>query len=157
MSALRRVVILGSTGSIGTQALDIVRANSERFTVVGLSAGGNNVELLATQVIEFGVKHVALAQASVAQDLQLAIYSHAQKSGYSQGDYELPRLYIGPQAASDIAALECDVVLNGITGAVGLMPTVSALKACRTLALANKGASSAIWNSCRGKETRLDG
>ena len=138
MNALRRVVILGSTGSIGTQALDIVRANSERFTVVGLSAGGGNVELLAAQVIEFDVKHVALAHASVAQDLQLALYAHAKKSGYSQGDYELPRLYIGPQAASDIAALECDVVLNGITGAVGLMPTVSALKAGRTLALANK-------------------
>jgi 1-deoxy-D-xylulose-5-phosphate reductoisomerase len=138
MSFKRRVVVLGSTGSIGTQALDIVRANPDRFTIVGLSAGGSNIELLAAQVIEFAVEHVALAHASVAQDLQLALYAHAKKNGYNQGDYTLPKLYIGPHAATEIAGLDCDVVLNGITGAVGLMPTVAALKAGTTLALANK-------------------
>ena len=138
MTVQRRVVVLGSTGSIGTQALDIVRANRDRFSIVGLSAGGSNVEILAAQVIEFDVQHVALAHASAAQDLQLALYAHAQKNGYSQGDYTLPKLYIGPQAATEVAALACDVVLNGITGAVGLMPTVAALKAGTTLALANK-------------------
>ncbi len=138
MTNARRITVLGSTGSIGTQALDIVRQNPEQFSIVGISAGGSNVELLAAQVIEFNVAHVGLAQASVAQDLQIALYAHAQKHGYAQGEYSLPVLHIGPQAATEIAALDCDVVLNGITGAVGLMPTVAALKAGSTLALANK-------------------
>lgn len=138
MTNARRIIVLGSTGSIGTQALDIVRQNPEQFSIVGITAGGSNVELLAAQVIEFNVAHVGLAQASVAQDLQIALYAHAQKHGYSQGEYSLPVLHIGPQAATEIASLDCDVVLNGITGAVGLMPTVAALKAGSTLALANK-------------------
>jgi 1-deoxy-D-xylulose-5-phosphate reductoisomerase len=58
--------------------------------------------------------------------------------GYATGNYELPKLFIGPDAASQLAAIECDVVVNGITGAVGLQPTVAALKAGTTLALANK-------------------
>ncbi len=138
MSGPRRVVVLGSTGSIGTQALDIIRTHPERFVLVGLSAGGSNPELLAQQVIEFNVANVAIAQASAAQDFQIALYAHAQKNGYAQGDYSLPKLHIGPKAATELAAIDCDVVLNGITGAVGLMPTVAALTAGRTLALANK-------------------
>jgi len=135
---VRRIVVLGSTGSIGTQALDIIRAHPDRFVLVGISAGGGHVELLAAQAIEFGVAHVALAQATQAQDLQLALYAQAVKAGYSEGNYELPKLHIGPMAAAELAALECDVVLNGITGAVGLEPTVAALRAGNTLALANK-------------------
>jgi 1-deoxy-D-xylulose-5-phosphate reductoisomerase len=105
---VRDVVILGSTGSIGTQALDIVRANPERFRVVGLTAGGSNPELFDAQVAEF---------ASACSDLFWGL---------------------GEEASVEAAARSCDVVLNGITGAVGLRPTLAALDAGNTLALANK-------------------
>src|SRR5690349_3943826 len=100
----RDIVILGSTGSIGTQALDLVRANPDRFRVVGLTAGGSNADLFARQVEEFAPAYSGL----------------------------------GETASVEAAAQECDVVLNGITGAVGLRPTLAALEAGRTLALANK-------------------
>jgi len=134
----RRVVVLGATGSIGTQTLDIIRSNSDAFEVVGLSAGGSNVALLAELAIEFNVEFIALAQATVAQDLQLALYAKAAQMDYPTGNYQLPKLFIGPDAASQLAAVDCDVVVNGIAGAVGLQPTVAALKAGTTLALANK-------------------
>jgi len=101
---MRDVVILGSTGSIGTQALDLVRANPDRFRVVGLTAGGSNVALFEQQVAEFAPRYSGL----------------------------------GEDASVTAAGLECDVVLNGITGAVGLRPTLAALDAGNTLALANK-------------------
>ncbi|WP_022884186.1 1-deoxy-D-xylulose-5-phosphate reductoisomerase [Glaciibacter superstes] len=101
---MRTVIILGSTGSIGTQALDVIRANPTRFDVVGLSAGRNR-ELLGDQAERFGVEHTALG-AEEAEQL--------------------------------VRDVEADVVLNGITGSVGLGPTLAALKAGRTLALANK-------------------
>jgi 1-deoxy-D-xylulose-5-phosphate reductoisomerase len=100
----RDVVILGSTGSIGTQALDLVRRSPERFRVVGLTAGGSNPDLFARQVEEFAPAF----------------------SG------------VGEEASTEAAARPCDVVLNGITGAVGLRPTLAALEAGTTLALANK-------------------
>ena len=98
------MVVLGSTGSIGTQALDLVRANPGRFRVVALTAGGSNEELFASQVAEF----------------EPAFHG------------------LGEEASVEAAAHECDVVLNGITGAVGLAPTLAALDAGNTLALANK-------------------
>ena len=100
----RDVVILGSTGSIGTQALDLVRSNPDRFRVVGLTAGGSNPDLFAPQVAEFAPAFSGL----------------------------------GEEASTEAAARPCDVVLNGITGAVGLRPTLAALEAGTTLALANK-------------------
>ncbi|HEY0645644.1 MAG TPA: 1-deoxy-D-xylulose-5-phosphate reductoisomerase [Nocardioides sp.] len=100
----RDIVILGSTGSIGTQALDLVRANPDRFRVVGLTAGGSNPELFEAQVAEFSPAFSGL----------------------------------GEEASTEAAGRECDVVLNGITGAVGLRPTLAALDAGNTLALANK-------------------
>ncbi|WP_314149776.1 1-deoxy-D-xylulose-5-phosphate reductoisomerase [uncultured Leifsonia sp.] len=103
MSA-RRVVILGSTGSIGTQALDVVAANPDRFRVVGLSAGRNG-ELMAEQAERFGVADTALG----AEDSERLVRS-----------------------------VEADVVLNGITGSVGLGPTLAALETGASLALANK-------------------
>jgi 1-deoxy-D-xylulose-5-phosphate reductoisomerase len=72
------------------------------------------------------------------QDLQLAFYAEAQRRGYSSGDYQLPKVLAGPDAATEIAATPCDVVLNGITGSIGLAPTLAALEAGRVLALANK-------------------
>jgi 1-deoxy-D-xylulose-5-phosphate reductoisomerase len=100
----RDVVILGSTGSIGTQALDVVRANPDRFRVVGLTAGGGNPALFDAQVEEFAPTYAGL----------------------------------GEDASVEAASLDVDVVLNGITGAVGLRPTIAALDAGNTLALANK-------------------
>jgi len=101
---VRDIVILGSTGSIGTQALDLVRAHPDRFRVVGLTAGGSNPDLFSAQVDEF-------------------------RPAFSG---------LGEEASTEAAARECDVVLNGITGAVGLRPTLAALDAGTTLALANK-------------------
>ena len=138
MSSPRDVVLLGSTGSIGTQAVDVARDNPDRLRIVGLAAGGGQVELLARQALELGVDVVAVAQATAAQDLQLAFYAQAQASGFSSGDFRLPKILAGPDAATELAAWPCDVVLNGMTGSVGLAPTLAALQAGRTLALANK-------------------
>ncbi len=134
----REVVLLGATGSIGTQAVDVVRANPDRFRVVGLGAGGGRVDLLAAQALELGVEVVAVAQATAVQDLQLAFYAAAQARGFSAGEYAIPKILAGPDAAAELAAWPCDVVLNGMTGSVGLAPTLAALEAGRTLALANK-------------------
>jgi 1-deoxy-D-xylulose-5-phosphate reductoisomerase len=101
---VRRVIVLGSTGSIGVQALDVVRENPDRFEIVGLAAGSNR-EVLARQAAEFGVAHTALGAVEAAQ------------------------------LARDVDA---EVVLNGITGSVGLAPTLAALESGKTLALANK-------------------
>lgn len=133
-----RVVVLGSTGSIGTQALDVVRANPDRFDVVALAAGGADPATLASQALEFGVELVAVANATAAQDVQLALYAEAQRRGWSAGEYQLPRLVAGPDAAVEAARVPADTVLNGMTGAVGLMPTLAALETGATLALANK-------------------
>ncbi len=138
MSTRRDVVILGSTGSIGTQALDVVRRNPGRFRVVALAAGGSDARLLASQAVEFGAGVVAVSQGTAAEDVHLALFAEAQRRGYSTGDFRLPRILVGPQAAEEAAGLPCDVVLNGISGAVGLGPTLAALRAGRTLALANK-------------------
>jgi 1-deoxy-D-xylulose-5-phosphate reductoisomerase len=101
---MRRVLILGSSGSIGTQALDVIRANRDRFEVVGLSVGTNR-DVLHAQATEFGVNNIAL------------------------GHLEAEQL---------VRSVEADVVLNGITGSVGLGPTLAALETGKTLALANK-------------------
>ena len=136
--SLREVVLLGSTGSIGTQAIDVVRAHPDRFRVVGLSAGGGRVDLLAQQALELGVEVVAVSRATAAQDLQLAFYAAAQAAGYRAGEFRIPKILAGPDAAAEVAAWPCDLVLNGMTGSVGLGPTMAALEAGRTLALANK-------------------
>jgi 1-deoxy-D-xylulose-5-phosphate reductoisomerase len=135
---VRDVVLLGSTGSVGTQAIEVVRAAPDRFRVVGLGAGGGRVDLLARQALELGVEVVAVARATAAQDLQLAFYAEAQARGFSAGQFALPKILAGPDALAELAAWPCDVVLNGMTGSVGLAPTLAALQAGRTLALANK-------------------
>ncbi|WP_462185785.1 MULTISPECIES: 1-deoxy-D-xylulose-5-phosphate reductoisomerase [unclassified Frankia] len=137
-SILREVVLLGSTGSIGTQAIDVVRRNPQRFRVVALMGGGSRVDLLAAQALDLGVQAVGVAAASAAQDLQLAFFAEAPRRGYRRGEFPVPKILAGPDAASEIAAWPCDIVLNGITGSVGLAPTLAALAAGRTVALANK-------------------
>jgi 1-deoxy-D-xylulose-5-phosphate reductoisomerase len=132
------VVILGSTGSIGTQAIDVVSRNPDRFRVTGLAAGGGRVDLLAAQVLDLRPEVVAVAKGSAAEDLQLALYAEAQKRGYSSGGYRLPKLLAGPGTIAEVAEWPCDIVLNGVDGAAGLASTLAALDAGRTLALANK-------------------
>lgn len=119
-----RVLLLGSTGSIGTQALEVIAANPDRFEVVGLAAGGGNPELLARQRAETGVSTIAVADPAAADRL---------------GDVT----YTGPQAVTRLieataAGAGVDVVLNALVGALGLEPTLAALATGARLALANK-------------------
>jgi 1-deoxy-D-xylulose-5-phosphate reductoisomerase len=134
----RDVVILGSTGSVGTQAIDVVRRNPGRFHVSGLAAGGGNPSLLARQALELGAEVVAVDRSSAAEDVQLACYAEAQRRGYSRGEFRVPKILAGPTAVAEVAASPCDVVLNAVTGAAGLASTLAALEAGHTLALANK-------------------
>jgi 1-deoxy-D-xylulose-5-phosphate reductoisomerase len=135
---VRDVVILGSTGSIGTQSLEVVAEHPAQFRVVGLAAEGSQIPLLAQQVLDTGAPAVAVSRATAVQDLQLALYAEASRRGWAHGEVQLPRIVAGPDAAAELAALPCDVVLNGITGSTGLAATLAALQAGRILALANK-------------------
>jgi 1-deoxy-D-xylulose-5-phosphate reductoisomerase len=119
---LRRVVVLGSTGSIGTQALDVVRAHPERFRVVGLAAGRDH-QALRAQADEFGVTDLALADADGAGHL---------------GDLAGVRVRDGADGVADLAGIDADLVVNGITGAAGMRSTLTALQAGTPVALANK-------------------
>jgi len=119
---MRDVVILGSTGSIGVQALEIIEANPGQFRVVALTAAGNNIALLVAQAAKFKVSVVGVAH-----------NADQVRSG-------LPGVQVidGPDASTEVAAITCDVVLNAITGSIGLAPTLAALRVGNTLALANK-------------------
>ncbi len=128
----RDIVILGSTGSIGTQAIDLVLRNPDRFRVTALSAAGGRVELLAEQAHQLRVRTVAVAREDAVPALREALSAR-----YGAGE-RLPEILAGPDAATEVAALDCHTVLNGITGSIGLAPTLAALKAGRSLALANK-------------------
>lgn len=115
-----RVLILGSTGSIGTQALEVIAANPDRFEVVGLAAGGGNPDLLAAQRAATGVGNIAVADQQAADKI---------------GDVT----YAGPDAVTRLVEnTEADVVLNALVGALGLAPTLAALATGARLALANK-------------------
>jgi 1-deoxy-D-xylulose-5-phosphate reductoisomerase len=133
----RDVVILGSTGSIGTQALDIIRRNPGRFRVAALAAGGANVDLLARQAAEFGPAAVAVATPAAATNLRAALRSFLGRTERG-APTPPPDVLAGQDAIPEIAAWPADVVLNGVTGAAGLQATLAALDAGRTLALANK-------------------
>jgi len=124
----RRVVILGSTGSIGTQALDVIRRNPDDFAVVALAAGGADVAAIASQAAEFSVEVVAIANESREEALREALTTYGSSA----------RVVVGPDAATEVAGLPTDVVLNGMTGSIGLRPTLAALEAGSVLALANK-------------------
>ncbi|OBG73040.1 1-deoxy-D-xylulose-5-phosphate reductoisomerase [Mycobacterium sp. E3298] len=114
-----RVLVLGSTGSIGTQALEVMAANPDRFEVVGLAAGGANLDILQRQRAETGVTNVAVADERAAQIADVP--------------------YRGAEAVTRlIQDTEADVVLNALVGALGLRPTLAALESGARLALANK-------------------
>jgi 1-deoxy-D-xylulose-5-phosphate reductoisomerase len=125
---MRALAILGSTGSIGTQALDVVRHHGDRFKVAALSAAGTNQDLLAGQIREFLPPIVAIAEEEAASDLKMKL-----------GGIKGVELIVGPEAAETIAReTECDMVLNALVGSAGLAPTLAALSNGKTLALANK-------------------
>lgn len=131
----RRVIILGSTGSIGTQALEVIAQAPHLFTVAGLSAGGSNLALLAAQAVETDAPAVATAVTSV-QELETALEEAARAAG--KPAYR-PQIFAGADASARLAAWpDADVVLNAITGSIGLAPTLAALKQGHLLALANK-------------------
>ncbi|ASO19342.1 1-deoxy-D-xylulose-5-phosphate reductoisomerase [Actinoalloteichus hoggarensis] len=135
----RDVLLLGSTGSVGVQALEVARLDPARFRVVGLAAGGGDPAALAAQALEFGVDAVAVARGTAVEDLQLACYAEAQRRGYSRGEFRMPRILAGPRAAVElIETTPADVVLNAIDGSRGLAPTLAALRTGAMLALANK-------------------
>jgi 1-deoxy-D-xylulose-5-phosphate reductoisomerase len=94
----REVVLLGSTGSIGRQAIEVVRRAGDRFRVVGLAAGGGEVGLLARQALELGVDVVAVSRATAAQDLQLAFYAAAAERGYASGGFAVPKILAPPRS-----------------------------------------------------------
>jgi 1-deoxy-D-xylulose-5-phosphate reductoisomerase len=125
---MRSLTVLGSTGSIGTQALDVARRHADRFRVVGLSAAGMNQELLAGQIREFLPPVVAIADEVAAEDVRERI---ASVKGVE--------LIVGPDAAERLAGeTDADLVLNALVGSAGLAPTLAALQAGKTVALANK-------------------
>ncbi|MDI5972911.1 1-deoxy-D-xylulose-5-phosphate reductoisomerase [Streptomyces sp. SL13] len=128
----REIVILGSTGSIGTQAIDVVLRNPDRFTVVALSAAGGRTALLAEQAHRLGVRAVGVSDPAAVPALREALAAR-----YGAGA-TLPEILAGPDASTELARAECHSVLNGITGSIGLAPTLAALEAGRVLILANK-------------------
>lgn len=130
----RKIVLLGSTGSIGTQAIDVVDGAPHLFEVVALSAGGGNPELLAKQAVHTRARAIGVASGDPGA-LQALIDDAAGAAGVT--GYR-PEIITGPDASTRIAEIDADVVLNGITGSIGLAPTLAALNSGATLALANK-------------------
>ncbi|HUG88303.1 MAG TPA: 1-deoxy-D-xylulose-5-phosphate reductoisomerase [Actinomycetota bacterium] len=124
---MRRVVILGSTGSIGTQALNVIRRNPERFEVAGIAAGSSH-ELLVGQVREFMPPVVAVSDPAAVEDLRAGLEG-----------LRSVEILTGPGAPEQMARdLDADLVLNAMVGRVGLEPTLAALQTGKTVALANK-------------------
>jgi len=119
---MKDLVILGSTGSIGVQALEIVEANPSLFRVVAITAAGTNPDLIIAQAKKFNVAVIGVA-------------NNAEKIRSALPD---ATVIDGPLASTEIAAITCDVVLNGITGSIGLGPTLAALRVGNRVALANK-------------------
>lgn len=136
-SQKRRIVVLGSTGSIGVQTLDVVRRHSDKLEIVGLAAGTRAKELLA-QAKEFGVSHIALGMRNCAEDTildELAEHVESLSRGSSGGG----SFTQGPEGVVDLCRLpEADLVVNALVGAAGLQASYETLQAGKVLALANK-------------------
>ena len=133
------VILLGSTGSIGTQARDVIDAHPGRFHVVGVSAGGSSIEVLAEQIVALAPAFVGVAR-DVREELDAAVRALGG---------QCPQVFVGEQASVDVVRASVEraredypglvpVVLNGITGGVGLSSTLAALESGARLALANK-------------------
>lgn len=125
----QRVIILGSTGSIGTQALDVINRHRDRFEVAGLAAGGSHVELLAEQAASFHVPLVVVSNPQAEEPLRQALDAKGAHA---------TQIRSGQDEVVALAGAGASVVLNGITGSIGLEPSIAALQADSQLALANK-------------------
>ena len=122
----RNIAILGSTGSIGTQALEVIKANSSQFQVEVLTAG-RNADLLIKQAIEFEPNAVVIGDETLYAKVFEALDSHHIK------------VYAGAKALEDVVQMETvDMVLTALVGYAGLIPTVKAIEAKKPIALANK-------------------
>ena len=122
----KRILILGSTGSIGTQALEVIADNSEKFEVVGIAAGGGQPDLLIrqAQALNLPPERVAVADRKVAPAIQEVLGGTVNS---------------GPDAAKSLVEnVEADTVLNALVGSLGLSATLAALASGAQLALANK-------------------
>ena len=125
-STSKGIAVLGSTGSIGTQALQVIKENQELFTVEVLTAN-SNADLLITQALEFNPNEVVIVQEDLYEKVSEAL-SHTDVKVYS-----------GVKALSEVVQnSHIDVVLTALVGYSGLLPTVNAIKARKTIALANK-------------------
>lgn len=125
---MKRLTVLGSTGSIGCNTLDVVRHNPEDFTVTALVAG-KNVDRMVEQCLEFAPRYAVMDNAKSADAVTLALREHGSRT----------EVLSGQQAACDVAALgEVDQVMAAIVGAAGLVPTLAAIRAGKTILLANK-------------------
>lgn len=143
---MRSVALLGSTGSIGTQAIDVISRNPEAFDVVAIAAGGADPQALAAQAAQLGPRLVAVARLDAEAPVREALAAAGVKAD----------VVAGPDAASEAAGIGADIVLNGMTGSVGLWPTLAALAAGSTLALANKESLVAGGALVRGAMQRPD-
>ncbi len=126
VSTKKKIVILGSTGSIGTQAIEVVEANPDRFEVVGISAAGSNPNLVVQQAraLRLSAEQVAVAKPEAARQVSQEL------GGTVLSGEEAARLLVDKHRA--------DTVLNGLVGSMGLAATLATLKTGATLALANK-------------------
>ena len=132
MTEQRSVVVLGSTGSVGTQTIDVIRAAPDRFRAVAVCAGGSDVAALAAQAAGLRVRAVGIGRDDLAGELRDRL------DAIWPADAAPPQIVAGPAAATELATFDADVVLNAVAGAQGLRATLAALDAGRTVALANK-------------------
>lgn len=123
---MKKVIILGSTGSIGAQALDVIRENKDDFSVIGLSCG-SKIDVLYNQIKEFNPKVVAVSNLESGEKLKELL-----------DGTDFPKVLIGEDSQAEIVKEDCDIVLNSLMGMRGLVPTLNAIEAGRDIALANK-------------------
>lgn len=134
-SGERRLALLGSTGSIGTQALEVLARYPQLGRLHGIAVGGSRPQLVAAQVLAHRPERVVVAEQDRAEAVAAAVCAACTSEGLPS-----PRIAAGPEAVDELAGSlgEGDVVLNAITGSVGLVPTLAALASGARLALANK-------------------
>jgi 1-deoxy-D-xylulose-5-phosphate reductoisomerase len=127
-----RIVLLGSTGSIGSQAVDVIRSHPGRFDVLALCSGGRDLDAIASQAAELLPSHVGVARGDASGELRERVLSR-----WPAGR-RLPEVVDGPTAPTQLAELDADVVLNAVSGDQGLPATLAALGTGARVALANK-------------------
>jgi 1-deoxy-D-xylulose-5-phosphate reductoisomerase len=136
----KRISILGSTGSIGTQTLDIVDACPDNFVVDALSAG-TNAQLMARQVLKYNPRVASMSTPEAAEELRSILLRQTADARSQQcaDDFEMPTIVHGPEGIVAAATVStADTVVTGIVGSAGLLPTIEAIKCGKDIALANK-------------------